>query len=132
MWLPLLLLLAHLRDFVVVASAGNDSWALPEPKPPQIPASYPWVIAVQASGVCGSRACFSNSGTVAAPGCGLISLVTPPPPASTGYDYFSGTSGSAPQVSGLAARYVQANVADVYKEIDSNAAQSPNRVIRFR
>jgi hypothetical protein len=54
---------------VVVAAAGNDSYAIEgEPLEAQLPAAYGPVIGVAASNASGSRACFSNKGDVDAPG----------------------------------------------------------------
>jgi hypothetical protein len=110
-----LLKLACRLRFVVVASAGNDSYAEWPPRPAQIPASYGNVIGVEASDISRTRACFSNKGNVAAPGCGLISLFEKPPSSSpkhkywTGFDYCMGTSFAAPLVSGLAALVLHKN-----------------------
>jgi hypothetical protein len=129
----LLELAYHLR-FVVVASVGNDSYGLATPEPAQVPASYDWVIGVQATGVAGVRACFSNLGDVGAPGCGLVSLVTTPPPSSTGYDYCMGTSFAAPLVSGLAARMLhkwggQTHPGQVDDRIKQKAHPSPDTTL---
>jgi subtilisin family serine protease len=94
------------RGILVAAAAGNDSWALPisQLKPAQLPARDELVVGVQASNIGGGRACFSNRGDIAAPGCGLLSLAIPHPPKNPfGYVYWAGTSFAAALVSGLAA-----------------------------
>ncbi len=126
---------AYHEGAVIVAAAGNESAGLSSPLPPQIPAAYEFVIGAEASNANGDRACFSNAGDVLAPGgeggtvgtqpcastvedCSgdcdgaVISLVLFPPKADaywpTHYGYWSGTSFSAPLVSGLAALTLQA------------------------
>jgi hypothetical protein len=133
--LPSVLLGVCCFGFPVVASAGNNSWALAGPEAPQVPAESDWVIGVQASNVAGTRACFSNRGDtrslgndprdVAAPGCGLVSLAALPP----GYDYYTGTSFAAPLVAGLAARRIlepSVNVFNVRDKIIQASAPSPD------
>jgi hypothetical protein len=64
---------------VIVAAAGNQS-ANRDPAghlPAQAPASYPFVIGVQATNPNRGQACFSNNGDVAAPGGDGDELVTP-------------------------------------------------------
>jgi subtilisin family serine protease len=90
------------KGSVVVAAAGNNR-ALDNL--PQSPASTNGVIAVAATDELGLSAPFSYSGpknVIAAPGDRILSTV----PDGTGYDYMSGTSMAAPQVSGVLARYV--------------------------
>src|SRR5215207_9867645 len=80
---------------VVVAAAGNEGTNVP-----QYPAAYSKVIAVGATTTDGRLASFSNRGDwvdLAAPGTGILSTSK-----SGGYDRMSGTSMSAPLVSGLA------------------------------
>lgn len=126
------LLLARAEGIVVVAAAGNDSYPEIKPLPPQIPAQYPFVLGVAASNARRERACFSNWGDVSAPGgdggpneklglacaskvgeCSgdcdeaVISLALSSP---TDYAYWSGTSFSAPMVSGLAALVLENGV----------------------
>lgn len=125
---------AYNEGAVIVAAAGNDSDNEEVPLPAQIPAAYAFVIGVQASNINRQLACFSNEGGVSAPGgdgvaedcaaghqacagdCAeaVISLVLFPPEQEaywpTHYGYWSGTSFSAPLVSGLAALVSQAGV----------------------
>jgi hypothetical protein len=122
---------------VIVAAAGNDSDDDSEALPAQIPAAYNFVIGVKANNRDGKLACFSNEGDVLAPGgdggrldekpcvpkiqdcsgdCSeaVIGPVLFPPEGAaywpTHYGYWSGTSFSAPLVSGLAALVLQAGV----------------------
>ncbi len=85
------------RDVVIVAATGNEAT-----QAPSYPASSPGVIGVGATDGAGQLVLFSNWGAqvdVVAPGWDLIV-----PDASTdGYMYASGTSFSAPIVSGVAA-----------------------------
>ena len=80
---------------VLVAAAGNEGT-----KVPRYPAAYSKVIAVSATTVDGRPAIYSNRGDwvdLAAPGTNILSTHN-----SGGYDIQSGTSMSAPFVSGLA------------------------------
>jgi hypothetical protein len=109
----------------VVAAAGNASEPGQPPEPAEIPAAYPFVIGVAASNRDGDRACYSNEGDMTAPGgdsdsekdrCGdvftntceraMIGPVLNTSPCS-GYACWTGTSFSAPLVSGLAALILQ-------------------------
>ncbi len=89
-------LYAQQRNCVLVASAGNDASSQL-----RYPAGYDPVIAVSATDADDFAAPFSNYGswiTVAAPG---VKILTTAP--GVQYRYMSGTSASAPIVSGLAA-----------------------------
>jgi len=122
-----LLYFAHSQGAVIVAAAGNESTQI-DVEPMQIPAGYPFVIGVAANNNDVGRSCFSNRGEVSAPGgdggpdkdkpaqypCAprndvctdsacdksVVSLVHH---VTDGYAYWSGSSFSAPLVSGLAA-----------------------------
>ncbi len=87
------------RGAVVVAAAGNEGTSL-RPTRRQYPAAYEKAIAVSATNKSDSLAYFSSRGDwvdLAAPGKGILSTRKP-----VGYDPDSGTSFSAPFVSGLA------------------------------
>jgi thermitase len=86
---------AYGRGALVVAAAGNEGT-----NEPQYPAAYSKVIAVSATTADGRLARFSSRGDwvdLAAPGTDILSTRM-----SGGYDRMSGTSMSAPFVSGLA------------------------------
>jgi hypothetical protein len=124
--LELILAIAHCHGLAIVAAAGNDSWGAPQPEPAQVPASYDFVTGVQASNVGRGRACFSNQGDVAAPGCALISLVNEP-----GYRLWSGSSFATPLVSGAAALILEQHTGQisaraVANRIKTGACPSPD------
>jgi thermitase len=86
---------AYSQGAVMVAAAGNEGTNVP-----QYPAAYSKVIAVSATTTDGRLASFSNRGDwvdLAAPGTDILSTSK-----SGGYHRMSGTSMSAPLVSGLA------------------------------
>jgi thermitase len=86
---------AYGRGAVVVAAAGNDGRSVP-----RYPAAYSKAIGVSATTAYGRLARFSSRGDwvdLAAPGTDILSTRM-----SGGYDRMSGTSMSAPFVSGLA------------------------------
>ena len=86
---------AYGRGAVVVAAAGNEGT-----NAPRYPAAYSKAIAVSATNTNGGIAFFSNRGDwvdLAAPGTSILSTSN-----SGGYERQSGTSMSAPLVSGLA------------------------------
>ena len=86
---------AYGQGAVVVAAAGNEGTNVPE-----YPAAYSEAIAVSASTAYGRLASFSSRGDwvdLAAPGTDILSTSK-----SGGYEMQSGTSMSAPFVSGLA------------------------------
>lgn len=121
--LRLVLAIAHSLGLVIVAAAGNDSWGLESPAPAQIPARYGFVIGAEASAYYDARACFSNAGHVAAPGCGVIAAVSMPP---DGYGYWSGTSFATPLVAGVAARHVPgAPSGPAARDATLNSASAP-------
>ena len=72
--LATILLFLEQNGYVLVAAAGNDGL-----ETPQSPASFPYVIGVEAVsyGESNSRSCFSNRGNISAPGGGS-SNINPP------------------------------------------------------
>jgi hypothetical protein len=117
---------AHGQGAVIVAAAGNDSYAEPAdaPRGMELPAAYDFVIGVAASNIDHKRSCFSNFETgapnVVAPGgdgegegdCHLpqcdagnpnACLVSLSYQSDTGYVYWVGTSFAAPLVTGQVA-----------------------------
>ncbi len=148
--LGVLLSAAYCHDIVVVAAAGNHS--KPEQRlDAQIPASFEEVLAVEANDIEGNPSCFSNRGTVSAPGgfgsderpdgesctpvldscqgnCWRYALIAPIlNDNDPGYSYWSGTSFATPLVSGLAALLLEQNNGlspqEVYDQILSIADQ---------
>ncbi len=122
----------HDAGVVIIAAAGNESANTYGHRPSQIPARYPEVIGVAASGKNGLISCFSNEGDVQAPGgsatgpgcdmrnlgqfcecqgdCrdyALISIVPRDSDNHSGFAYWRGTSFAAPMVSGLAALIIE-------------------------
>ncbi|MCA9955147.1 MAG: S8 family serine peptidase [Anaerolineales bacterium] len=120
---------AHIKGAIIVAAVGNDSAQQSTPKPAQVPALYPFVIAVESGNINGERSCFSNKGDVRAPGgdnlpgctvrpyesltprqrketsvIGFVKEISP----VTKYAFWRGTSFAAPMVSGLAALLLEA------------------------
>lgn len=91
---------ARAQGILVVASAGNSAQNIDSQ--PSYPASYSGVIAVASTDSQDSLSSFSNYGTssvlIAAPGSSIFSTVP-----GSGWETLSGTSMSAPQVSGALA-----------------------------
>jgi subtilisin family serine protease len=131
--------------------AGGGSGNNYVPQPAQIPAAYDFVIGVRASNVISEAACFSNEGDLLAPGgegdinngctsnvdgCSgncefaVIGPVLFPPQGAaywpTRYAYWSGTSFSAPLVSGLAALLLETRTSQPC--VDCGEGASPQTV----
>ncbi len=132
--LAILLEGARQAHISVVAAAGNDSGTASSPQEPQIPARFPGVVAVASTNSKGAPSCFSNQGSVAAPGgegrpvngaqcqpvadtCGTtcdFGVLGPiwqsqPTVAPFGFVWWTGTSFSTPLVSGWEALYLANN-----------------------
>ncbi len=91
---------AFSHGVLVVAASGNEGSGQPD-----VPAAYPHVLSVAATGISGRRATFSNYGStidLSAPG---VELTEPAPfgVCASGYQLVSGTSFAAPAVAGAAA-----------------------------
>lgn len=92
------------KGMVIVASAGNSN-----SDKPSYPASYPGVISVAAMDQNNKRAFYSNYGPrvdIAAPGDYILSTIPKTKSVlndTSGYTHLSGTSMSAPYISGVAA-----------------------------
>ncbi|WP_240799405.1 type VII secretion-associated serine protease mycosin [Streptomyces sp. A0958] len=114
------------RDIVVVASAGNNGTE--GSRTPTYPAAFDGVLAVAASDRNNERAAFSRPGhfvDVAAPGVDIVSTVP-----GHGHCTRSGTSFSAPYVSGVAAlmraKYPHWTAAQIIARIEQTAERSVN------
>ena len=95
---------ATAKGVVLVAASGNDGL-----NRVTYPAAYPSVIGVNAIDANGNRTPFSNYGEgldIAAPGYQVHALWE-----DEGFVYFDGTSASAPLVTGMVARLIQAGSA---------------------
>lgn len=107
------------RGVILVASTGNDGLT----NPPSYPAALPKVTGVASVGPTGLRSSFSNAGNsltwVAAPGEALL-LPFPGNRWAGGW----GTSFSAPLVSGLAAKVLQAKPNATYSDLQSALGRS--------
>jgi subtilisin family serine protease len=60
--------MAYQSGAVIVAAAGNDSVQGYKLLDSEVPAAYPFVLGVSASGPQGAPACYSNKGDIVAPG----------------------------------------------------------------
>jgi subtilisin family serine protease len=128
-----LLRAAHCAGIVTVAATGNNSANARIPEAANLPANWTEIIGVAASNFYRKIACFSNRGTIAAPGGdGVQSKINPDGcvgatglcrpnqdceygvigpvlknDSNTGFAFWSGTSFSAPMVAGLAACVIE-------------------------
>ena len=112
---------AHDKGIILVAAAGNYDGVLK-----WYPAGYDNVIAVAATDYDDSRSCFSVGGSnygswidVAAPGGGLFSRGILSTMVDDTYEYWMGTSMSAPFVAGLTALIKAKNPAYTNEEVRS-------------
>lgn len=130
----------HDQGATIVAAAGNDfAYGDPNSTFAEAPADYDFVISVGGSTRGGERSCFSNNGTVFAPGGSGVDDACSGPPAeecksnpdaclvstvqsgeatNAEFGYWVGSSFAAPQVSGLAALLLEAT-----SNISATAAQ---------
>ncbi|OCA88286.1 hypothetical protein A8F94_10840 [Bacillus sp. FJAT-27225] len=86
---------AYNKGSIIIAAAGNESTSSPS-----YPASFPNVLSVSSTDIDDGLSYYSNYGRnidIAAPGSGIFSTLV------NGYGFMSGTSMSAPVVSGVAA-----------------------------
>jgi subtilisin family serine protease len=111
---------AQSQGVLLVASAGNDNTSTP-----QYPAAYPGVITAAATTLFDQKASFSNYGSnvvVDAPGVDILSAYP-----GGGYASVSGTSFSAPEVSGALALVLRLRTTGVAGAIDSTAVNVDSR-----
>ncbi|MEQ6390977.1 cell wall-binding repeat-containing protein [Bacillaceae bacterium S4-13-58] len=114
------LLEAYNQGIVIVASAGNDG-----NNQPLYPASYPWVISVASTGVNDLPSSFSNYGgwiDIAAPGEDIITTWP-----NGKYIVATGTSLSAPIVSGISSLLIAVNPAWFPAQIEYSMQKSAIR-----
>lgn len=87
------------NNVIIVAAAGNNYT-----NAPTYPAAFPGVYAVAATDNMDNKAAFSNYGNwvdIAAPGVSIYSTINQAVNPSNPYDYLSGTSMAAPEVTAL-------------------------------
>jgi len=137
---------AYTRGVTLVAAVGNESRNIDDPAKPNDPGSYPAgytnVIAVGATACNNARASYSNFGTqldLMAPGGDSLSCSGDPSPeeilsaswsptGGNGYYSGSGTSFSAPHVSGLAVLLIARGItgpANIQIRLQSTATDLP-------